>query len=198
MGWEKPRMLFRNELIEEIAAGRVTLAFRKWRRPGVRAGGRLRTSAGELAIDALDKIKISSLNNADARRAGFASLDELKQDLAGQRRGSLYRIHLRLAGTDPRERLREVGELSEHDIRTLEYRLGRFDKSSPVGPWTTKVLKLIARHPELPAVKLARKGGYDPRWLKVNVRKLRELGLTQSRLPGYRISPRGQAYLQQL
>jgi hypothetical protein len=46
-------MLFKQATLAAIAAGRVTLAFRRWRRPTVRAGGTLVTPVGMLAIDAV-------------------------------------------------------------------------------------------------------------------------------------------------
>jgi DNA-binding MarR family transcriptional regulator len=56
------------------------------------------------------------------------------------------------------------------------------------------MLALIAKHPEVSAGELAEISGFEKAWLKVNVRKLKELGLTESLQPGYRLSPRGRAY----
>ena len=42
-------MLLKRETLEGIASGEITLAFRRWKRPTVKAGGRLRTRIGELA-----------------------------------------------------------------------------------------------------------------------------------------------------
>ena len=47
-------MLFRQHVLAEIASGDVTLAFRRWTKPTVKAGGTLRTAVGVLAIDAVD------------------------------------------------------------------------------------------------------------------------------------------------
>ena len=49
-------MLFKQATLGDIAAGKVTLAFRRWRRPTVRAGGTLTTPVGVLAIDAVEKV----------------------------------------------------------------------------------------------------------------------------------------------
>ena len=43
-------MLFRQDVLRRIGEGEVTLAFRRWLRPTVRAGGTLRTRVGVLAI----------------------------------------------------------------------------------------------------------------------------------------------------
>ena len=50
-------MLIRREFLEKIASGNVDLAFRRWRRPTVKSGGRLRTAIGMLAIEASTKSK---------------------------------------------------------------------------------------------------------------------------------------------
>ena len=70
-------MLIKRDHLEGIKAGRVSLAFRRWQRPTVRAGGKLRTTVGELAIDAVDIITDGEITDIDARHAGFSSRDEL-------------------------------------------------------------------------------------------------------------------------
>ena len=65
--------------------------------------------------------------------------------------------------------------------------------ASRVGPWTLRVLKAIERHPNLAAIRLAEMLGYEKAWLKLNIRKLKNLGLTISHQPGYELSPRGSA-----
>jgi hypothetical protein len=70
-------MLLQRHVLDGIVAGTITLAFRRWRRPTVRAGGRLRTAAGELAIDAADVVTLDDVTAADARRAGFPSREAL-------------------------------------------------------------------------------------------------------------------------
>lgn len=47
----------------------------------------------------------------------------------------------------------------------------------------------------LPAGELAAKIGVEKEWLKLNVRKLKNLGLTVSHQPGYELSLRGREYL---
>ena len=49
-------MLFRQDDLRRIAAGEVTVAFRRWRRPTVKAGGVLRTRLGVLAIESVDEV----------------------------------------------------------------------------------------------------------------------------------------------
>jgi len=57
------------------------------------------------------------------------------------------------------------------------------------------VLELIAQRPATRAPDLAASLGRETAPFKTDVRKLKELGLTESLDVGYRLSPRGEAYL---
>ena len=190
-------MLIKRADLDGIVEGRISLAFRRWKRPTVRAGGTLRTRVGVLAIDDVAKLSESSVNARDAKRAGFESRKALLDACAG-REGDLYRIRLRYQGEDPRKALRENARLSKADVDELRDRLARFDRASRRGPWTEQVLRLIADQPEVLAEDLATQAGWDKPWFKAQVRKLKELGLTVSYSPGYRLSPRGAALLRKL
>lgn len=186
-------MLFTAAVLEGIAAGRVTLAFRRWRRPTVKAGGRLRTAVGELAIDAVEIVDESALSAAAARRAGFDSRAALLAAL-GDRPGALYRIAFHHAGADRRIALRAAVP-DAAAIADLRRRLDRLDARGRRGPWTRAALRLIAARPAVRAAELARAAGLDTPSFKAGVRKLKELGLTESLAVGYRLSPRGAALL---
>jgi hypothetical protein len=56
-------------------------------------------------------------------------------------------------------------------------------------------LSLIAARPGVVSTVLAEALGRDRPSFKVDVRKLKRLGLTESLEIGYRLSPRGQAFL---
>ncbi|MGH2401985.1 MAG: hypothetical protein ACRDE6_04680 [Candidatus Limnocylindria bacterium] len=186
-------MLFRPAILEGIRDGRVTLAIRRWPRPRVRPGGRQRTAIGVVAFDAVKAVDRDDLDEGDARDAGLASLDELLAFVDG-REGTIYRIRLRLAGKDPRVALRAT--LPDDDaLRDLERRLGRLDRASRHGPWTDAVLRAIAEMPAVRAADLAARFGRETQPFKVDVRKLKELGLTESLEVGYRLSARGAAFL---
>ena len=186
-------MLFRQDVLRRVAEGDVTLAFRRWRRPTVKAGGTLRTRVGVLAIDSVEPIDEDQVTNADARRAGAADREAL---LAGLRaEGRLYRVEFRLAGPDPRIALRERSDIPPEERAEIDARLARLDAASRHGPWTAAVLNLIAQRPGTRAPDLAASFGRETAPFKADVRKLKELGLTESLLVGYRISPRGRAYL---
>lgn len=191
-------MLLKQKVLDGIAAGTISLVFRRWKRPTVRPGGTLRTAVGVLAIEAVEPIKLAAITPRDARRAGYDSLDDLLKELRSGREGRLYRIKLRYAGEDPRIALRERAELTAAEVAELQERLNGLDKASRRGPWTREVLRAIKGHPDLRAADLAVMMGRDKASLKIDVRKLKELGLTESRQPGYRLSPRGRTLLAKL
>ena len=188
-------MLFRRQPLDRIRAGEVTLAFRRWDRARARPGGRQRTAVGELAIDAVEPVDRAAITAADARRAGHESLAALLAELDARGDAPIWRIRLHWAGEDPRRSLRERADLSADELEQLRRRLERLDRASRHGPWTRQALELIAERPEVRAAELAATVGRETQPFKRDVRKLKELGLTQSLERGYRLSPRGRALL---
>jgi hypothetical protein len=186
----------RRSTLDAIAAGTVTLAFRRWDRPRVRAGGTQRTAIGVLEFTAVEPVDEAALTAQDASAAGFADLAALRKAQVGARQ--LYRVRLRLAGPDPRVALRSRDTLTADERAELAARLDRLDRASPHGPWTAAVLDLIAANPAVRAPDLAARMGRETLPFKRDVRKLKELGLTESLEVGYRLSPRGRAYLGRL
>jgi hypothetical protein len=181
-------------VLNGIVAGEVTLAFRRWDRPHAKVGSLHRTPVGLIAIDAVEVVRLADVTAADARAAGAASRTELLAFLRG-RAGQVYRMRVRFAGADPRIALRSDGELADAEVVVISARLDRLDKASRHGPWTRDVLELIAANPARRAPDLAVIRGLPTQPFKTDVRKLKELGLTESLEIGYRISPRGQTYL---
>jgi hypothetical protein len=100
------------------------------------------------------------------------------------RSGDLYRIELHLAGPDPRAVLRDTPP-----DEALRARVER------MGPWAVQYLRLIAENAGVRAPDLAAGLGMETRAFKLRVRRLKELGLTESLRVGYRLSPRGEAFL---
>jgi len=178
-----------------IRAGDVDVAFRRWERPRVRVGTRMRTAVGLVEVTSVDRVPVRSLTAADARRAGAASLAALRQGLDRLHPDRpVYRIGLRYAGVDPRHALREaVPDAAEIDA--IVAWLDRLDRASPTGPWTRATLLLIDELPATRAPDLAQRMGRDTPSFKQNVRKLKERGLTESLDIGYRLSARGAAVL---
>ncbi len=187
-------MLIRRADLDRIVTGELDLAFRRWKRPTVRTGGTLTTAVGVLAIDAVDRVAEAEITEDEARRAGFDSRAALIERLS-TRDGDLYRTRLRWAGEDPRKCLRQRADLSRQEAEDILARLDRYDRASRRGPWTRATLELIRDHPETLAAILAEKGGWERAWFKTNVRKLKALGLTESLKVGYRLSPRGRAFM---
>ncbi len=186
-------MLFRKPVLDRIKRGEITLAFRRWRRPTVKAGGRLRTSTGELLIEDVRTIHPSQVTDREARAAGFEDPASLSAALDGE--GELYRIAFSYNGADGREALRDDTALGDVALADLRSRLGRTDKRLGQPEWTLKALQLIADHPGRRAQELAEIIGMEKAVFKTEIRRLKELGLTESLDVGYRLSPRGLRFL---
>ena len=191
-------MLFPLRVLDAIRDGRVDLAFRRWERARVLPGSRIRTAVGVLEVGAVEVVVRSRLGDEDARRAGFDSRDHLLAMLDKRGRGEIHRIELRYAGADPRVELRNRADLGQTELDDIARKLERLDQGSRYGPWTRTTLELIAARPEVRAEELAAQVGREKMPFKRDVRKLKELGLTESLSPGYRLSPRGKAVLKAL
>ncbi len=189
-------MLFEQRYRDAIADGSVTLTFRRWKRPQAVAGRRYRTAAGMIAVDAVDVVDPASITEDEARRAGRPSVAALVADLRATPDLPLYRIRFHAAdGPDPRDELAAADDLDNKDVAAIDARLERLDRASPRGPWTAATLELIRDHPERRAGDLAAMLGRERDDFKLDVRKLKNLGLTLSLVVGYRLAPRGEAYI---
>ena len=188
-------MLLKRRFLDGIADGSISLVFRRWRKPTVKAGGTLKTAVGVLAIDEVETIPAAKITTVDAKRAGYSSLDELKAELSKREDGDVYRIKVRHVGADPRIALRSKSRIGDDEFDALLARLQRMDSAAP---WTRRTLSLIARHPGRRAAELAAELKQETTPFKLNVRKLKALGLTESLEVGYRLSPRGRAVLARL
>ena len=189
-------MLIERRIQSGIAGGSITLLFRRWRRPQAVAGHVYRTSAGRIAVETVDVVEPRAISDADARRAGFRSTGDLVAGLRGAPGSPVYRLAIRPAdGPDPRAVLAGTADLGEDDVREISRRLDRLDRSSAFGPWTATTLGAIDARPGVRAGDLATALGRPLLPFKADVRKLKSLGLTISLDVGYRLSPRGRAYL---
>lgn len=188
-------MLFPQRFWSGLADGSVELAFRRWRRAGVKVGGTQLTPAGVLAIDAVDAVDVGDITDGDARRAGYRDRAELLAELDRHPGGTLYRVTFHHAGADPRLALRQDPEVPDDELARIRARLARLDRASRHGPWTETVLRLIAARPAVRAADLAASLGRETQPFKTDVRKLKHLGLTESLEVGYRLSPRGRTVL---
>jgi len=77
-------------------------------------------------------------------------------------------------------------------------KLTEMDRRRRTGPWTRQHLELIEARPAELAETIAASIGREKRPFKADIRRLKELGLTESLRVGYRLSPRGVAVLEAL
>jgi hypothetical protein len=192
-------MLFERRLREGISEGKVTMTFRRWNRCQVVAGHRYRTRSDIIEVDSVDLVTPENIDAGQAAKAGYVSVAELLADLRGSEQTPLYRVSFhRIAGPDPRDELAATAELTASELAALTARLARMDAADPHGAWTTAVLAQIADHPATVSTVLADAIGWERPDFKLRVRRLKQLGLTISLDIGYRLSPRGEAYLRQV
>ncbi len=188
---------FEPRLRRGIHDGSITLAFRRWRRSQVVAGRQYRTGQGSMALaEAVDVVMPSDITAADAKAAGYPDVAALLADLRGDPQLTLYRIRFSpVDGPDPRDELASGATLTDAETAAITARLARMDSLSKRGPWTSTVLGQIASQPGVVSTVLAEQIGWDRPDYKLHVRRLKEMGLTISLDVGYRLSPRGAAYL---
>ncbi len=181
-----------------LADGTITLTFRRWKRPQAKVGGRSRVPRADvvLAIDAVDVVKVADITEAEAILAGAADraavVQRLGQDVTDDT--EVYRVAFHPVTGEDGPAIADRADLSDDDVADLAKRLARLDAASPHGPWTAQVLGLVAEHPGVVSTTLAEAIGRDRPSFKLDVRKLKKLGLTESLEVGYRLSPRGRAY----
>ena len=187
-------MIFRKEFLSKIEMGAVTIAYRRWKKLSVKVGGTLKTSIGVLQFTGIKKVSQSSLSESDAKRAGFDDLESLLKEMNSRTEGQIYKIQFKLIGKDPRLTLQT--QVSAKDLKALIEKLKKMDKLSHRGPWIQKLLKLINKYPGVSSRELAQLIDYkDTLKFKLQVRKLKALGLTISLGTGYKLSPRGKKIL---
>ena len=196
-------MLFTADAYEGLVDGTITVTFRHWARPQVKVGGSYKIPRRdiELVVDDLRQLPAADISDDDARRAGEPDRHGVWRRLGSRRQVGppdlvVWRVEFhRLApepGTVP---LPQQDDLGPDDVAELDRRLDRLDAVSTHGPWTRPTLHLIAQRPAVVSSRLAETLGRDRPSFKIDVRKLKRLGLTESLEVGYRLSPRGDAYL---
>jgi hypothetical protein len=182
-------VLFNHQVWAGLADGTVTVAFRRWKRPTVKAGGTLQSPGGLLAIDEVVTIGPQDVHDVDARAAGAANREAVLASLRPD--GQLYRVRFHRIGEDPRIELRQRTAFDEAELPELIQTVTRI-------PWAAPILRLIADNPGVVSTDLAPRVGLERAPFKQRVRRLKALGLTESLDVGYRLSPRGAVLLNQL
>jgi hypothetical protein len=190
-------MLIKDEVIEKIKTGEITTLFRRWSRPGAKAGGSQMTQGGVIGVDTVDVVTEDAITDLDAREAGYPSREKLLSGLS-YRDDPIYKIRVYFKGEDPRIALREDDDLSDADLAQIIAKLEQLDKNSKRGEWTQSYLQVIQDMPNTHSGLLADYLGLSIPEFKPWVRKLKALGLTESLHPGYQLSPRGEKVLEAL
>src|SRR3984957_1886050 len=187
-------MQFEQRLRDGLNDGTITVGVRRWRRAQVVAGHHYRTGTGMVAAESVDIVRPDEITPAQAKAAGYPGTAALLADLRGDEELPLYLIRFRILDEpDPRDVLR-TAPLTDADAAALARRLARMDAGKH-GAWTTAFLTQIAERPEVNSTYLAETLGWERPEFKLQVRRLKALGLTISYRIGYRLSPRGEAYL---
>lgn len=65
-----------------MLAGDITVTFRLWRTPRVKAGGRYRVGPGQIEVDSIELVPFASIDGEDLRRSGETDLESLRSRAA--------------------------------------------------------------------------------------------------------------------
>jgi hypothetical protein len=187
-------VLLNRDTAEGIANGSITLVLRRWDAPRAKPGGTQRTVAGTIRID--DVIQYPGryrVTAEQARAAGYPDAKTAHKDLDRRPARHTYVIAVSYLAPDERPDLAADDSLSDADVEAITARLDRWDAATE--PWTRQYLEMIGANEAVRAPDLAARVGLDVPRFKRRVRQLKSLGLTISLDVGYRLSPRGRAYL---
>jgi len=187
-------MLLPLKVAQGVRDGSVTLAFRRWKKQDVEPGRRFTTAAGMVRVESVEVVDADAITDEEAQQAGWPDAARLRKRLDPDESLPTYRVRLVWDGEDPRIALREDAALTDDDVAQLDARLARLDRAASRA-WTIETLILIRDHPQRRAPDLAEMHSRETKPFKLDVRKLKALGLTRSFAVGYEISPRGLAYL---
>jgi len=191
-------VLFTADAWPGLANGTITVTFRRWKAPQAKTGGRYRVAGMLLEAVAVTQVPAGSITDHDAVAAGEPDVAALIARLGHPAATVLvWRVDLRCVGRDDRIERREQPP-TPAELAELRARLDRLDRRAPGGAWTRNTLRLVERYPGVVSTTLARHAGQERPAFKLNVRKLKELGLTESLDTGYRLSPLGVALLREL
>jgi hypothetical protein len=73
---------FSEDLRFGVLSGDITVSFRLWRRPKVKAGGRYRVLDGFIRVDSVELVPFCSIDAADVRRSGEDDIEGLRRRAA--------------------------------------------------------------------------------------------------------------------
>jgi len=188
-------VLLNRPTAEGIADGSITLVLRRWDAPRAAVGGTQRTPVGTIRIDGLtENPGRYRVTTAQARAAGYPDAKTAQAELDRRQAAHTYVIAVSYLAPDERPDLAADDALSAEDVTAIAARLDRWDAAA-TEPWTRAYLTLIGANEAVRAPDLAARIGLDVPRFKRRVRQLKGLGLTISLDVGYRLSPRGRAFL---
>ena len=187
-------MLLNRATAEGIADGSITLVLRRWDAPRAKVGGTQRTPAGTIRVDGVTEYSGGyRVTAAQAHAAGYPDAKTAQAELDRRPAAHTYVIAVSYLAPDERPVLAADDALSGEDVVAIAARLDRWDAATE--PWTRAYLRLIGANEAVRAPDLAARLGLDVPRFKRRVRQLKGLGLTISLDVGYRLSPRGRAFL---
>jgi hypothetical protein len=73
---------FSRELRADVLSGDITVTFRLWRTPKVRAGGRYRVGPGQIEVDSIELLPFAAIDETDLRRSGEPDRESLRHRAA--------------------------------------------------------------------------------------------------------------------
>ncbi|OLP02568.1 hypothetical protein BVU76_09880 [Mycolicibacterium porcinum] len=187
-------MLLDRRTADGIADGTISLVVRRWDRPRAKPGGTQRTQAGTIRIESVtERPGDYRVTAAQARAAGYPDATTAQAQLDRRPATHTYLIGVSYLGPDERPELAADDAPTDADVAAISARLARWDAVTE--PWTRQYLELIAANEAVRAPDLAARLGLEVPRFKRRVRQLKGLGLTISLDVGYRLAPRGRAYL---
>ncbi|MCZ0727118.1 hypothetical protein [Mycolicibacterium iranicum] len=188
-------MLLNRATAQGIADGSITVVLRRWDSPRARVGGTQRTQVGTIRIDdVVEKPGRYRVSAAEARAAGYPDAKTAQADLDRRPAAHTYVITVSFLAPDERPDLAADDTLTADDVAAIAARLDRWDAAAETA-WTRDYLRTIGENEAVRAPDLAAGFGMDVPRFKRRVRQLKGLGLTISLDVGYRLSPRGRAFL---
>ena len=195
-------MLFKTRFHERIRNGSTSLTFRVWKTARVKVGNSYKFSASDFVeVESIEPVAIDSIRDDEARRAGFLGASQLTSFLLNSApkdltlKSKVFRVRFRYVADHADSAAALRTDISPASLDEVVGRLQRMDRRSRHGPWTRQVLELIHKNPRMAASRLAPTVNRETRPFKVDVRKLKALGLTQSFEVGYELTARGEALL---
>jgi hypothetical protein len=189
-------LMFTSEDHERVANSEITITWRLWKYAHVKAGKVYATNfpfGGSIVVEDVRAVPAGEITDSDAHEVGQPDAHALivyARSHTGREVSAdtlLYRVRFHFDPKDPPK--------PEYSLDEVAKRLDRLDKASRTGPWTLRALQLIEENPGVVSRELAPEMGMDRADFKLNVRKLKALGLTLSLTVGYELTELGLSYL---